>query len=123
MSSVASSSATSIASSWVTMPTMRPVGVDHRQRDQVVARDQRRRLLLLGVDADRHRVGLHDLGDGLARAREQDVAQRHHAEQPVVGVDDIGVVDRLDVGGLPPQRVERLRRGQRPGAASRSPRS
>ena len=55
------------------------------------------------------------LGDPRLRPRDDQVAQRQHADQPPVVVDHVDVVDRLGVGLELAQPVDRLGRGQRRG--------
>ena len=82
---------TSTMSSTVTMPFMLPVGVDDRQRHQVVLGEQRGdRLLvhLLGDGGDH--VRLHDLARRACRAGAvNELAERDHAEQLLLGVEHV----------------------------------
>ena len=73
--------------------------IDDRQREHVVVLEQVRDVFLIHLGRHRDDVGVHDGGDGLARAREHEVAQRDHAQQRPVGVDGVGLVDRLHLGG------------------------
>ena len=102
-------STTSIASSTVTMPTRRPSSSTHRHGQQVVARDDLRDLVLGGEHAHGDRFGEHDRLDRRRRARDDEVAQREHADQAPLVVGDVDVVDGLGVGLELAQPVDRLR--------------
>ena len=111
----------SIASSTVTMPTSRPLVVDDRHGQQVVVGDDLGDLVLVGQDADGDRLVDHDLARSASLGRRDDeVAQREHADEPLVVVDDVDVVDRLGVGLQLAQAVDRLARRQLVAAWSRT---
>ena len=97
MSSVASSCTTSTMSSTVTMPFMRRSASTTGHRQEVVLREQLADGLLVHVLRNRHHVGVHDVAHALVRLRGEQIAERHHAEQMLLGVEDVEVVDALDV--------------------------
>ena len=55
-------------------------------------------LVLVGEHLDRGRLLDHELADRPVRGRDDEVAQREHAAQALLVVDDVDVVDRLRVG-------------------------
>ena len=68
--------------------------------------------LLIHLVGDADDVDLHELGDELLGIGGEHVAERHHAEQALIGIEDVGGVDRLDlVAGLALQVADRLARG------------
>ena len=89
-----------------------PAEVDHRQRDQVVVADDARGLFLVGVREHRHQVGLHDLADRRVLVGEDQIAQRHEADQLAGPVEHVAVVDGLLARRLPPQLGDRRPRRQ-----------
>ena len=86
--------------------------IDDRHGQQVVARDDLRDLVLGCEHAHRDGLVEHDRLDLRRRARDDQVAQREHADQPPVVVGDVDVVDRLGVGLELAQPVDRLGGGE-----------
>jgi hypothetical protein len=74
-------------------------GVHHRQGQQAVALEDAGHVLLVHLGRHRDGVGVHHRGDGLAGPRQHQVAQRHRAQQRAVGIDRVGLVDGLLLGG------------------------
>ena len=95
-------------------------GVDDGQGDQVVLADLSDDVLLMLVDAGRDRLALHDPLDAGVGAGQDERLERDLAEELVAGVDDVAVVDRLAVGGLAAEAVDRLACGEVGGRAWRS---
>ena len=87
----------SIASSTVTMPSSRPSSADDRDREQVVACDERRDLGLGREHPDHDRLPDHELAQPGTRPGHDEVAQREHAHESALRVGDVEVVDRLRV--------------------------
>ena len=85
-----------------------PLGVDHRDGQQVVAGDHAGDLVAVGQDVDRDRLVDHHLADRRGRLRHDQVAQRQDADQPAGVVDHVDVVDRLGVGLELAQPLDRL---------------
>ena len=73
------------------------------QREQLVALQDARRLLLVGVGGDRDEVGGRDRGDRRIRLRGDQRAQVEHALQPPGRIGDVDIERLLDVG---PQRAQ-----------------
>src|SRR5919197_1183315 len=120
MSSVASSRRMSMTSSTPIVPRSRRVPCPHGDLDQVVALDEARDLLLVGV----HRHALHVLGadrpDGRRGVRGDQTVERDEADQVVVVVHDVdveGAVARLRLADVldRPRHRHRLRHGDEVG--------
>src|SRR6185295_12310915 len=71
------------------------VVIDHGDGQQVVAGDDLGDLVLVVEDADGNGLLDHDLGDRHVRLRDNEVPKGKHADEPLVGIDDVDVVDRL----------------------------
>jgi hypothetical protein len=97
--------------------------VDDRDDVEVVLGEQARHGLLIHVVGDADDVGLHDVGDELLWLRREQVAKRHDAHQPLLAVEDVRDVDRLELRArLPPQVEQGLVGGHvraQPGKARR----
>ena len=57
---------------------------------------------------DGQRLRVHHFADQRLARRQDQLAQRHHAQQPPLVIDDVDVIDRLAVGCLQPQAIQRL---------------
>jgi hypothetical protein len=85
------------------------VAVDDGDDVEVVLGEHARDRLLIHLVRDADDVGLHDLGDRDLRISAEQVAERHHAEQPLRRIEHVRDVDRLDLGArLPAQIQQRL---------------
>ena len=122
MSSVASSWTTSTMSSTVTMPFMRPSSstTGHREEAGVSAKSRLSASWSMSL-GDGDDVGVHDLRDRLVGRRGEQLAERDHAEQVLLRVEHVDVVDRLEpLARLAPQVADRLVDASSPGARARS---
>ena len=90
--------------------------VDHRRRDQVVALEHARHLLLVVGGADPSAVRLHQIGDRHRPLGAQQPVERHRAEQLACLVDHVELEEALrQIGGLA-HVVDGLRRRSRTAA-------
>ena len=80
------------------------LGVDDRHGQQVVARHFLGDFLAVVGDAHGQRLRVHQVADKRLPRRQDQVAQRHHAQQLPLVIDDVDVVDRLAVGCLQRRR-------------------
>jgi hypothetical protein len=76
-----------------------PVRAEHRQRVEVVLGHHLRDLFLVGLGDDGDDVLGHHVAHQLVRRREQQIAQRRDAAQPVRLRDDVDVIDGLGLAG------------------------
>ena len=109
MSSVASSCTTSTMSSAVTMPRMRPsastTGTAPRSSSARIFATASWSMSSGTLTTSRP----HDVRDLAAGRRGEELAQRHHAEQTLIVVEDVDVVERLEVlARLTSQVADRL---------------
>ena len=82
--------------------------IQDRDGEQVVLVDLLRDRLAILIDPGVDHVALHDLIDPRSGPGQNQPFERDHAEQLVMVVDDVAIVDRLAVGGLAAEPVERL---------------
>ena len=97
MSSVASSCTTSTMSSTVTIPFTRRSASTTGMARKLCSANSLLTRLLVHVLRNRHHVGVHDVAHALVGLRGEEIAERHHAEEMLLGVEDVDVVDALDV--------------------------
>ena len=86
------------------------LGVDDRQGQQVGLADQARGLLLVGVDAGRVDLGVHQVADQRGGIGQDEVSQAQRSDQAAVVVGDRQRVDRLGRSADAAQPIERLAR-------------
>jgi hypothetical protein len=82
--------------------------VDHGNGLHVILRHELGDLLLVGLGRDGDQVLGHDLFDALLGVRKEDVTQRSDADESLLGVDDVQVVDELDVLSLAAHLLDRI---------------
>ena len=68
------------------------------------------------VDLDRDGMPIHQLADEGPPRRQISFAQRQHAEQPPLVIDNVDVIDRFAVGRLQTQTVQCLLDGELAGS-------
>ena len=100
MSSVLSSLIMSMTSSTVMMPSSRPRFVDDRQRQKFVARHQARSLFLIHEDIGFDRIGDHHVGERPIRRRDDQIANRHDADEFAGVVDDVKIKESFQLAAL-----------------------
>ena len=121
MSSVASSRTTSTMSSTVTMPFMRPSASTTGMAMRSCSANRLGDRLLVHVLGHRDDVGAHHVAHRLVGRRGEELAERDHAEQSLLGVEHVDVVDRLERARAPAGAGRRSpRRRASRGAAARS---
>ena len=98
-----------MASSTVTMPRKSTEVVDDGQRQQVVLGDDARDFVVrVVVQATTDQLAVHDAADGRVRVGDDQLAQRQVAEQVLVLVDDVHVIDVVHLGRLLPDQADGL---------------
>ena len=85
--------------------------IDDRNGDQVIFVDLTRNRFLILVDAGEDHVVLHDVFDHGRSARQDQLLERHKANQPALVIDDVTVINGLTVGGLMADELERFTNG------------
>ena len=76
-------------------------GVDHGKRVEVVPSDDPRHVLLVHRVGHRDHILVHDVGDDAIRRGREQVTEGEHAQEPLVMVKHIGVVNSFElVSGL-----------------------
>jgi hypothetical protein len=96
-------------SSTVTMPRIRPRAVHDGHGHQVVLGEDRADLLLVHVLGHRDQVGVHHVAHEARGLGLEQVAERDHAQQSLLLVEHVGVIDGLQVlVGLTAQVEDRL---------------
>ena len=83
--------------------------VDDRNRDQAGALKEPAHVLLRGVIGDGDDGRPHDVAHALPGVRVEQLPERHHADQALIGLEHVAVVDRLDLlAALLPEVGHRL---------------
>ena len=88
------------------------IGIEHGHCQETVVREQTGGRFLVRVGAHGQRLAIGDLADGRVRWREHQVAQAQDAEQPLVRIGDVDVVDRLGFARDAADRGQRFVGGQ-----------
>ena len=86
-----------------------PLVVEHGDREEVVLGEEAGERLLVHRLVRGDDVGVHDVPHGLVGRRRKELAERDHADEPLLAVEHVDVVDGLEaLARLPAQVGDRL---------------
>ena len=72
------------------------VGIHHRDGQQRVLGKQQTHILLIHLLGHRHDLGLHEVTDFHTTRCFEELSERYHPDQTLLGIEDVHIVDRLD---------------------------